>query len=109
MSSHQQESFEQRERRQMALSVLDSPELLMLVAESESDVSFPPSIHLPNKLRLTPLLKSIAGQRRRFTRMLCGYDDEDDAASSSKKTPKKKDRDQGSEAGGSSSSRFTRE
>lgn len=34
-----QESFELRERRQMAMSVLDSPDLLMLIAESEGDVS----------------------------------------------------------------------
>lgn len=35
------ESFEERERRQFALSVLDSPEQLMMYAQSTNDVSHP--------------------------------------------------------------------
>ncbi|QPH06046.1 hypothetical protein C2857_004252 [Epichloe festucae Fl1] len=49
------EPFEDRERRGFALSVLDCPEQLIMYALSTGD--------------------SIAGQRFRFTAMLCGFED----------------------------------
>ncbi|GAB0138634.1 hypothetical protein EsDP_00006860 [Epichloe bromicola] len=49
------EPFEDRERRGFALSVLDSPEQLIMYAQSTGD--------------------SIPGQRFRFTAMLCGFED----------------------------------
>ncbi|QUC23837.1 uncharacterized protein UV8b_08078 [Ustilaginoidea virens] len=48
------ESFQDRERRDFALSVLDSPEQLMMYALSAGD--------------------SVPGQRVRFMRMLCGFE-----------------------------------
>ncbi|KAK1250936.1 hypothetical protein MKX07_005491 [Trichoderma sp. CBMAI-0711] len=52
------EPFEMRERRAYALAVLDRPEQLMMYANTTND--------------------SVAGQRVRFTRMMCGFDDETD-------------------------------
>ncbi|KAK2600173.1 hypothetical protein QQS21_005118 [Conoideocrella luteorostrata] len=49
------ETFEERERRGYAISVLDSPEQLMMHAQSTGD--------------------SIPGQRHRFAAMLCGFED----------------------------------
>ncbi|KAM3530929.1 hypothetical protein MY4038_004692 [Beauveria bassiana] len=52
------ETFEERQRRQDALAVLDSPEQLMMYAQMMND--------------------SIPGQRYRFMRTLCGFSDEDE-------------------------------
>ncbi|KJK80919.1 hypothetical protein H634G_03452 [Metarhizium anisopliae BRIP 53293] len=49
------EPFEDKERRGFALSVLDSPESLMMYALSAGD--------------------SVPGQRLRFTAMLCGFEE----------------------------------
>lgn len=89
------EPFEEREKRGFALSVLDSPEHLMMYAQSTGDVSVflsslffalfsPfPFLHTSNALFifpkicflfLTPHTQSIPGQRQRFTAMLCGFD-----------------------------------
>ncbi|EXU99830.1 hypothetical protein X797_006959 [Metarhizium robertsii] len=56
------EPFEDKERRGFALSVLDSPESLMMYALSAGDVG-PPSF------------QSVPGQRLRFTAMLCGFEE----------------------------------
>ncbi|TFB04998.1 hypothetical protein CCMA1212_002801 [Trichoderma ghanense] len=56
--SYRSEPFETRERRAYALAVLDRPEQLMMYANTTND--------------------SVAGQRVRFTRMMCGFDDETD-------------------------------
>lgn len=56
--SYRSEPFESRERRAYALAVLDRPEQLMMYANTTND--------------------SVAGQRVRFTRMMCGFDDETD-------------------------------
>ncbi|EGR52245.1 uncharacterized protein TRIREDRAFT_102619 [Trichoderma reesei QM6a] len=56
--SYRSEPFEMRERRAYALAVLDRPEQLMMYANTTND--------------------SVAGQRVRFTRMMCGFDDETD-------------------------------
>ncbi|POR38995.1 Uncharacterized protein TPAR_00804 [Tolypocladium paradoxum] len=64
------ESFEDRERRGFALSVLDNPEQLMMYAQSTSD--------------------SIPSQRRRFSAMLAGFEPLPSAAaegSAGKKPP----------------------
>ncbi|KAM3436664.1 hypothetical protein MY4824_004257 [Beauveria thailandica] len=52
------ETFEERQRRQDALAVLDSPEQLMMYAQMMND--------------------SIPGQRYQFMRTLCGFGDEDE-------------------------------
>ncbi|KAJ9141934.1 hypothetical protein NKR23_g7630 [Pleurostoma richardsiae] len=52
------EPFARTERRDFAATVLDSPELLMMFAQSSGD--------------------SIPATRLRFMRIMCGYDDEDD-------------------------------
>ncbi|KAK0651230.1 hypothetical protein B0T16DRAFT_74941 [Cercophora newfieldiana] len=59
----EKEDFSRTERRNKAEAYLDSPELLMMYAQSTED--------------------SMAGARLHFTRMLCGYDNEDDIARSS--------------------------
>ncbi|KAM3513336.1 hypothetical protein MY11210_003020 [Beauveria gryllotalpidicola] len=51
------ETFEERQRRQDALAVLDSPEQLMMYAQMTND--------------------SIPGQRYQFMRTLCGFSDEE--------------------------------
>ncbi|KAH0494154.1 hypothetical protein TgHK011_000785 [Trichoderma gracile] len=56
--TYRSEPFETRERRAYALAVLDRPEQLMMYANTTND--------------------SVAGQRVRFTRMMCGFDDETD-------------------------------
>ncbi|PTB67347.1 hypothetical protein BBK36DRAFT_1196299 [Trichoderma citrinoviride] len=56
--TYRSEPFETRERRAYALAVLDRPEQLMMYANTTND--------------------SVAGQRVRFTRMMCGFDDEAD-------------------------------
>lgn len=50
------ESFNRKERREMALAYLDNPELLMMYAQSKGD--------------------SIPAARLHFTKMMCGYDPE---------------------------------
>ncbi|OAQ96431.1 hypothetical protein LLEC1_06622 [Akanthomyces lecanii] len=56
--SPKNESFEEREKRQFALAVLDSSEQLMMYAQSTND--------------------SIPGQRYRFMLALCGFADEEE-------------------------------
>ncbi|KAF4997362.1 hypothetical protein FGRMN_3947 [Fusarium graminum] len=60
---HYAESHMERERRGEAMHVLDNPEALMAHAQANGD--------------------SIAGQRLRFMRQLCGFDDKHDDSSSS--------------------------
>ncbi|KAH8907121.1 hypothetical protein BR93DRAFT_669889 [Coniochaeta sp. PMI_546] len=52
----EQEDFGKKERREKAVAFLDSPELLMMYAQSQGD--------------------SIAGARLHFMKMMCGYDEE---------------------------------
>ncbi|OIW27355.1 hypothetical protein CONLIGDRAFT_682412 [Coniochaeta ligniaria NRRL 30616] len=54
--SAEQEDFGKKERREKAVAFLDSPELLMMYAQSQGD--------------------SIAGARLHFMKMMCGYDEE---------------------------------
>ena len=56
----EKEDFSRTERRNKAEAYLDSPELLMMYAQSTED--------------------SMAGARLHFTRMLCGYENEDDVS-----------------------------
>ncbi|CAF3555662.1 unnamed protein product [Fusarium graminearum] len=65
---HIAESHMERERRGEAMFVLDNPEALMAHAQASGD--------------------SIAGQRLRFMRQLCGFDNDkyDDASTSSSST-----------------------
>jgi len=58
----EKEDFTRTERRNKAEAYLDSPELLMMYAQSTED--------------------SMAGARLHFTRMLCGYENEDDISRS---------------------------
>jgi hypothetical protein len=52
---YKQESYETVEKRRAAAVILDSPELLMMHAQSRGD--------------------SIPGTRQHFTKILCGYDE----------------------------------
>lgn len=52
---YKQESYEAVEKRRAAAVILDSPELLMMHAQSRGD--------------------SIPGTRQHFTKILCGYDE----------------------------------
>ncbi|KAF5137487.1 hypothetical protein E5D57_001265 [Metarhizium anisopliae] len=62
------EPFEDKERRGFALSVLDSPESLMMYALSAGDVSI-------SRECLADGSQSVPGQRLRFTAMLCGFEE----------------------------------
>ncbi|RMJ10240.1 hypothetical protein BHE90_008097 [Fusarium euwallaceae] len=55
---HYEETHWEKERKGEAMSVLDNPEVLLAQAQANGD--------------------SVTGQRVRFQRMLCGYDDERD-------------------------------
>ncbi|KAF4976883.1 hypothetical protein FZEAL_6505 [Fusarium zealandicum] len=62
------ESHSERERKGEAMYVLDNPEALMAHAQASGD--------------------SITGQRLRFMRQLCGFDDKRDEAASSGRSSK---------------------
>ncbi|ESU05496.1 hypothetical protein FGSG_00331 [Fusarium graminearum PH-1] len=68
LGGHIAESHMERERRGEAMFVLDNPEALMAHAQASGD--------------------SIAGQRLRFMRQLCGFDNDkyDDTSTSSSST-----------------------
>ncbi|KAI1065942.1 hypothetical protein NW752_004030 [Fusarium irregulare] len=69
---HVTESHMEKERRGEAMFVLDNPEALMAHAQANSD--------------------SIAGQRLRFMRQLCGFDNDkyDDASTTSTRNTKRR-------------------
>lgn len=71
------EPFEDKERRGFALSVLDSPESLMMYALSAGDVGPPPFCFQVSTSRecLADGAQSVPGQRLRFTAMLCGFEE----------------------------------
>lgn len=76
------EPFEDKERRGFALSVLDSPESLMMYALSAGDVGPPPpppfffllQVSISREC-LADGAQSVPGQRLRFTAMLCGFEE----------------------------------
>lgn len=62
------------ERRQKAVAFLESPELLMMWAQSQGDVSPPPPPNPPPLRVGADGRQSVASARLHFTRMLCGYE-----------------------------------